>query len=263
MDKLSGNGGFRRWVKQATTAREEEMGGGFDGVSRVLESGLVRSEELERGNDGKHAPAGVDTRVCTGKGNIDTCPQKDGPFQAVNSQKTMMDDIQTLNRGGGSVGLLRELSSTESERPNLNLEVLLEGVQVGPEPSGLIDRVAFNLGDSITQSIVRPNLLQTIHMNLGRGADISSKGKEIAVHKAHQTWKKGSSSKKSRRLLGGSSKQKGVVGSLEFQIGAIFRAAAAAVAFSLSSSQSQSRSRRRRLLQEAHITLKVGTILGL
>ncbi|GMP42388.1 hypothetical protein CsSME_00012158 [Camellia sinensis var. sinensis] len=133
VDQLSGNGGFRRCVHQATSAREEEMGGGSDGVSRVLGIGLVRSEELGRGNDGKHAPAGVAIQGCMGNGIIDACPKEDGPFQAVNLQKTMMNEIQTLNRDVGSSGLLKELSSTEGERPNLNLEVLLEGVQVGLE----------------------------------------------------------------------------------------------------------------------------------
>ncbi|KAL7212350.1 hypothetical protein ACSBR2_015102 [Camellia fascicularis] len=141
--------GLPRCAKQATSAREEETGGGSDGGSRVLETGLVRSEELGRGNDGKHAPAGVATQVGMGNGNIDTCSKEDGPFQAVNFQKPMVNEIQNLKRGGGSSGLLRELSSTEYGRPNINLEVLLEEVQVGPEPSGLIDRVGSNLGDSV------------------------------------------------------------------------------------------------------------------
>ncbi|KAL7233815.1 hypothetical protein ACSBR1_017428 [Camellia fascicularis] len=214
------------------------MGGGFDGVSRVLETGLVRSDVLGRGNDGKHAPTGVAIHGCMGNGNIGACAKEGGPFQAINSQKTMINEIQTPNGAIGNLGLLRKLSGIECERTNLNLEVLLEEVQVGLEPSGSINKEGLNLGDSVAQPTRRPNMVQTIQKNLMRRVDVSRKGKEITVQKVQNTWEKGFVSKRGSKLAGGYSKQKGVVGSLGFQRGAIFRATATAVASSLSSSQS-------------------------
>ncbi|GMP67461.1 hypothetical protein CsSME_00027440 [Camellia sinensis var. sinensis] len=167
------------------------MRGGFDEVSRVLETEPDRLDVLGRDDDGKYAVVEGVLQGGTGYDGIGACSKEEGMVQVVNSQQEMMNNIQIPNGAIGSFGLFTKWCGPEEGRSNINLEVLLEGVQVGPLPSGSNNRERLKLDDSVAQSRLRPNLVQSIQNNLGKYVGVSSKGNGVVDQKTSTTCKKG------------------------------------------------------------------------
>ncbi|KAL7162684.1 hypothetical protein ACSBR2_043049 [Camellia fascicularis] len=89
------------------------------------------------------------------------------------------------------------------------------------------------------------------------------KFKKAVAKRGCNSGKKGSDQRRGINIVGGHMKQKGRMGRLGFQRGAIFRASAMAAANSLSISQNQTLRRRSNLVEEAQSTVKVGALLGM
>ncbi|KAL7206344.1 hypothetical protein ACSBR2_019119 [Camellia fascicularis] len=251
-DQLSENGVCRRSKQKVPATREEFKTGGSVEVSRVMETEPDRPDMVGRVDDGQHAIADGVLQGGIGHGDVGACSNEEGRVQVVNSQQGMMKNIQISNGVLGCSGPCTEWCGPEVGSSNINLEVVLEGVQVGLLPNGLDNRERLTLEESVAQPKFKPNVFQPIQKNLGKYGVANSKDKQVVDEVAANIRKKGFVSK-----------NRGAVGSFGFQRGAIFRATAAAVASSLSSSQNQSRSSRRKLIEEAKSTLKVGAILGL
>ncbi|KAI8000020.1 Gamma-tubulin complex component 2 [Camellia lanceoleosa] len=100
-------------------------------------------------------------------------------------------------------------------------------------------------------------LLEVLKVSQGR------KFKEAAAKRGCISRKNGSEQRRGINIVGGHMTQKGRMGRLGFQRGAIFRASTMAAANSLSISQDQTLKRRSNLVKKAQTTVKVGVLLGM
>ncbi|KAI7995971.1 hypothetical protein LOK49_LG11G02367 [Camellia lanceoleosa] len=266
VDQVSGNGRTTRCDYRGTVAREKEVVGKDDEVSRVQEIVAGRSDVIRRGYDGKYAPD--EAMVGMEKGKVGVGSKEEGMNQGVNSQQIMMTKIQKLDGVVDNTGLASTVNGPKGVTPNINLDVILEGLQVGPQPSRLQVGLGSDLSDCVAQTQLRPSEAHVSHLShssMVKRAGKNSKNKAAVSTKGNISRQKGIGIKKRSCSVDGLSKQRSMVGRLGFQRGALFKASAVAAAAvtSLSSSQSHATQRRKNLIEEAQATVKIGKLLGL
>ncbi|XP_028089573.1 uncharacterized protein LOC114289924 [Camellia sinensis] len=113
----------------------------------------------------------------------------------------MMNKAHEFDKDIYTGGLLKELSGPVCTRNNISLEVLLEGMEVGTEPSGPNKGVGSNLRDCVAQTQVRPTLAQTIHTTMANRAGQGSKFKEAVAKRGCNSGKKGSEQRKGINIV--------------------------------------------------------------
>ncbi|KAI8000478.1 hypothetical protein LOK49_LG09G01340 [Camellia lanceoleosa] len=166
------------------------------------------------------------------------------------------NDIQIVEDHVCTPGFIRSIGGPESSRPQINLEVVLDGFQDGVQKNRPTTDSS-NVSACVAQTQSRP-LVQKQTKLKGSGKDNpvrQGKPTSVAVNTCNKAGGNRHSRSKSQIKQ---NKQKGVLTGNCFKNGAIFRAAAAAI--SLSIEHSLNNKRRNKLLNEAQATMEVGKI---
>ncbi|THG21876.1 hypothetical protein TEA_021216 [Camellia sinensis var. sinensis] len=179
--------------------------------------------------------------------------------------RVVNDDSRVVSGGPPLLtpGFVKSLSGSEGSRPGINIEVVLEGAQVGGPVDGLscalINKVVPQTQNGLAQSREHTRCLSQAQ-ELVRFNTTSVGREPVVTANTHrlQEGKKGGSRGRGKRGV-----HRNVASfSGGFQRGALLRAAAAVL--SHSQSQNSRSSRRRKLaIEEAHATLQLGKRLGM
>ncbi|THG05886.1 hypothetical protein TEA_030110 [Camellia sinensis var. sinensis] len=178
----------------------------------------------------------------------------------------IVNDDSRVVSGGLPVltpGFVKSLSGSEGSRPSINIEVVLEGAQVGGPVDGL-SCALINKEVSQTQNGLAQSREHTLCLSQAQELvrfNTTTVGREPVVtvntHRLQEGKEGGSRGRGRRRVHRNVASFSG-----SFQRGALLRAAV--VALSHSQSQNSRSSRRRKLaIEEAHATLQLGKRLGM